>query len=158
MQHDRLIWDCARCLVDMPDEDETRVRASLPFSLGGLGLRSATRTATSAFWTSWADSLPMIRARHPEVSELIVDRLSNDQVGHLQAANSCRCSLRRVGFEAPMWHLVIEETPEVVIDELGYAELGVPRMGWQSLASTHMEKVFFRQSVNWNLSDPQRAF
>ena len=45
----------------------------------------------------------------------------------------------------------------MVVDELKHSELGVPRTGWQSLASTHKEKVFFRQSISGNLSDPQRA-
>ena len=30
------------------------------------GLRSATRTRVPAHWASWADSLRMIRSRHPE--------------------------------------------------------------------------------------------
>ena len=48
---------------------------SLPLALGRLGLRNATRTSESAFWASWADSLAMIRERHPTVAAAIVENL-----------------------------------------------------------------------------------
>ena len=45
--------------------------ATLPLELGGLGLRSAARTSQSAFWASWADAIPIVGARHPEVASLL---------------------------------------------------------------------------------------
>ena len=47
---------------------------TMPFSIGGMGLHSAHRSSPSAYWASWADSLPMIRERHPEVARTIIDR------------------------------------------------------------------------------------
>ena len=35
--------------------------ASLPLSLGGLGLRSASLLSRAAYWASWADSLQMVQ-------------------------------------------------------------------------------------------------
>ena len=35
-------------------------------------LRSAVRTSTAAYWSSWADTLSMIRARHPTVADDVV--------------------------------------------------------------------------------------
>ena len=46
---------------------ETERQARLPLRLGGLGLRSATRTAFAAYWASWADALPMLKARLPQL-------------------------------------------------------------------------------------------
>ena len=51
--------------------------ATLPMRLGGLGLRSARRMAPAAFWASWADALPMLSARLPELTNRVVEDLSN---------------------------------------------------------------------------------
>ena len=56
----------------------TRATATLPLSLGGLGLRSAARTRESAHWASWADTLSMVQARHPSVAELMVYHLEGE--------------------------------------------------------------------------------
>ena len=50
--------------------------ASLPMRMGGLGLRSATRCAGGAYWASWANALPMIRDRIPQIAQLVVTSLS----------------------------------------------------------------------------------
>ena len=49
---------------------ETKNYGSLPMELGGIGLRSATRTSAPAYWASWNDSL-----RHPIVAWQLVDQL-----------------------------------------------------------------------------------
>ena len=54
----------------------SEVMAFLQFSLGGLGLTSATRGCRVAHWASWTDSLAMIQKRHPEVAPIIVANLS----------------------------------------------------------------------------------
>ena len=59
--HDASLWGCMCRLLNIPP--------LCPLFLGGLGLRSAARTRQSAFWASWADCLPMIRERHPELAE-----------------------------------------------------------------------------------------
>ena len=48
-----------------------RQLSSLPLALGGLGLRSAIRSQHAAYWASWADSLPRIRERHPDIADVI---------------------------------------------------------------------------------------
>ena len=52
--------------------------ATMPMRLGGLGLRSAARMAPAAFWASWADALPTISNRLPEVANRVTV-LSNGQ-------------------------------------------------------------------------------
>ena len=56
------LWECVCTLLNISSRQHqsTRDTATLPLSLGGLGLRNAVRTSPSAFWTSWADCLPMI--------------------------------------------------------------------------------------------------
>eukprot|EP00973_Karenia_brevis_P049984 6939815-Karenia_brevis.AAC.1 len=50
---------------------------TLPLRLGGLGLRSADRLSQPAFWASWADALPMIAARLPELADKVVESLQD---------------------------------------------------------------------------------
>ena len=76
--------------------------ASLPFVHGGVGLRSAEVTARAAFWSSWADCMPMIHARHSAVSTLVIQQLPDGNGGfHVGGLAACEQQLRREGFEAP---------------------------------------------------------
>ena len=55
--HDDGVRKCLCQILHIdPAAVHTRQLATLPLSLGGLGLRSATRTEQSAYWPSWADS------------------------------------------------------------------------------------------------------
>ena len=68
--------------------------ASLPCRLGGVGLQNAVRGAPAAYWSSWADSLHMIRKRHPDVADFITVALSRGEGGpHMEAAARCRGNL-----------------------------------------------------------------
>ena len=73
--HDAAIWKCVTKILGVEASvvpDLTRRTVSLPFSRGGLGIPSASRTYSAAFWASWADG-PRSRAsdhqrnapRHP---------------------------------------------------------------------------------------------
>ena len=84
--------------------DEIHDWASLPFHMGGCGLRSATRTRVPAHWASWADSLRMIHNRHPEVAATMVRCLSGPtDMPHFAAVASCRVELRTLGCNIPEW-------------------------------------------------------
>ena len=69
--HDEVMWETAKALLgEIPTEreDDARKLSTLPMRMGGLGLRSAERCAPAAFWASFADALPMIAKRNPEVA------------------------------------------------------------------------------------------
>ena len=73
---------------------------------GGLGLRSAVRTAAAAYWASWGDSLGMIQQRHPAVARTLVHELvgGQSQSVHLLAASMAAAQLTSLdGFEVPSW-------------------------------------------------------
>ena len=55
--------------------------ASLPLRLGGHGLRSAVRTSTGAYWSSWADATHMVAVRLPTVARQILTSLDTDAPG-----------------------------------------------------------------------------
>ena len=73
--------------------------------MGGVGLRSVARTCVPAFWASWADSLAMIRERHPGVANMIVDVLATGPVTPtLNALAQSDFAVRGVqGFDPPSW-------------------------------------------------------
>ena len=101
--HDGM-WQTVETLLQQTPGTEAerasaRELATLPMRMGGLGLRSATRCAESAFWASWGDALPMIRERTPQVAEMVVHAMVGEQqtgcLGELQEASR---RLDREGF------------------------------------------------------------
>ena len=108
--HDEGIWRCACDIlqIEVAQTDIVRSIASLPLVLGGLGLRSAERVRSSAYWASWADCIPTIDARHPAVAESFVRELE----GHphtpcLRAAQEAAWALEGVmGWSPPSWFAI----------------------------------------------------
>ena len=78
-----------------------KASATLPLSMGGLGLRSATRTRAPAHWSSWVDHLPVLFSRHPDVATRLVVHLERELEGlSLAAAADVARQMSRVpGFE-----------------------------------------------------------
>ena len=87
LRHDAGIRQCLENLVHTPITQSVWEMASLPFGIGGLSLRHAERLRTTACWSSWADTLPMLRQFHPQVADHILVSLSQGRGGfHLEAA------------------------------------------------------------------------
>ena len=96
--------------------------ATLPFSLEGLGIRSAFRSLEFAHWASWADCLAMVKARHPIVAARIVGGIG-------QVHTTCM-PWRRAGLCSGIgrrWHRISTSLADgarpVLQDQ--------PRCGWQ---------------------------
>ena len=49
-RHDAGVWECLCRILHISPEQGDDVTASMPFVLGGIGLRSACRGSTPAFW------------------------------------------------------------------------------------------------------------
>ena len=77
VQHDVGIRQCLQDLLHVEVTQGMWEMAGLPFASGGLCLRNAKRLRTTAYWASWADTLPMIRPRHPDVADHMVLSLSH---------------------------------------------------------------------------------
>ena len=76
--HGDALWRCLCAVLRVLEAlcaGGARDSPSLPLAFGGIGLRSAVRTVTAAYWASWGDSLEMIAQRHPRVSEVFVREL-----------------------------------------------------------------------------------
>ena len=55
--HNQGLWNCLNRILSIDFQVDAMVQdtATLPLSMGGLGLSSAMRTCQPAFWASWAD-------------------------------------------------------------------------------------------------------
>ena len=108
--HDERLWRCLCSTVQMPPEQPEEVvqAATMPLVLGGVGLRSASRVSEPACWASWADSLSVIRSRHPEVAHQLVEELDGfPTTPFLRAAADAKRNLTgSMGFEPPSWEAV----------------------------------------------------
>ena len=156
--HDDQIWHCfCRLLRIGPDAVAPSAKAatSLPLAAGGLGLRSAFRLREAAHWASWADTMKMVRARHPEVAETILQAIeARDEVPSVQAINQSLESLVDVGFAPPTWEELATEIvhPPNVEDR----EPNQPRVGWQAQAAREVESSFL-ENLRMTLSNAEGA-
>ena len=106
--HHQGLWRCLCAILEVPVDTcdvVTRVTATLPLSLGGLGLRSAERTKVAANWANWADVLPMLQARHPEVAALRVQHLEGESWSpSMEAASRAATQFEGMAsFAVPQW-------------------------------------------------------
>ena len=131
--------------------------ATLPLVPGGLGLRSAVRTRLLAHWASWADCLPMIKARHPEVAASMVEGLQRvDTTECLRAVARAAEELSRLpGFVLPSWE-ALANVARSPVREPDQHEPGCQRAGWQHEGSARLEEAF-RESLFVTMTDSERA-
>ena len=126
--------------------------ASLALRSGGLGLRSALRTAPAAYWASWADTLPMMWQRCPQLAgtfcAALMDAeasLSTARALSLRSAAVARTELLAAGFaDCPDWldllHGKRPPTPDL-------REPGEFAHGWQYFAASRLETSFREGAV-----------
>ena len=164
--HDAAVQDTLRALLsttfDHSEQQRLRSISSLPTRLGGGGLRSAVRTATAAYWASWADALPMMLRRNRALAQQFCDRLNSGTPGEaacLNEAIACRDTLMSEGYShCPTWDAILAGTrphqPEA-------PDPGEFRHGWQFYASSYRES-HFRESIrlsfdaaSWTLLESQ---
>ena len=157
--HNGTLWQCLSNIlqVDLNQCDEVvRDVATLPLSMGGLGLRSAVRVRSPACWASWADCLPMMQARHPRVVAEILAELGD------RSASPCLEEVRRaawdlfgvMGFEPPPWYAVVNGARPA---HDGEQEPGSFERGWQHEASSRVERQHREVNLFPRLSEAGRA-
>ena len=146
---------CARsCGSHQPID--IRLTATLPMVLGGLGLRSATRVRQAAYWSSWADCLPMVHHRQPMVAATLVAQLSGNP--------ETRCLSRQCGRQNMSWQLkgsnhrrgrplLVEPAPPGEPED---HEPGTVRRGWQHEAASVVEERA-REAMFTGVSDQVKA-
>ena len=158
--HDEALWNCLCGVLDVPADlcvASARAAASLPLAFGGLGMRSAVRTSTAAYWASWGDSLEMIAQRHPSVVDVVLRELNGLSISpHLSSASEVAVDLARLpGFVVPTWDefVVGRRPPPRNIEDV---EPGTHGGGWQHEAAARMEWDF-RARMMATLAEPEQA-
>ena len=128
VHHDASLRRCLSRLLGVDPSSVYCDLASLPLSLGGLWLRSATLTSRPASgqvgrtvweWSSTDSSVSPCRARFDE----------HHPAFHLEGVRLSGAHLAAAGFEAPSW-LADGIRPHQIVVEVD-REPGVPRHGWQ---------------------------
>ncbi len=169
-KHDRAILQCLETLLQAGPLSENAKRiAVLRCVNGGLGLRSARRTAQAAFWAAWADALPMLRSRIPEHANRWSEALEFAQanVAHveflrqlpsgLQEAELARRQLGAEGFqECPSWEDIREGVLPKNPDPSERAP-GEWSRGWQFYASRVRDDRYLEFEVRPHLSPAEQA-
>ena len=139
-------------LGSLPGDDAqvemARHITTLSLRMGGLGLRSALRMAPAAFWVSWADALPMLQQRLPELTRRVLHVLEGPTfgcLGELQEATE-----RLSGFvEQPNWEALgrgLRPRPPAAAVEPGEWQHGWQYYASSSLEHHHREAVVLAQS------------
>ena len=128
------------------DNSQIEMARHIPLRMGGLGLRSAQRLAPAAYWASWADALPMLQQRLPNLTRQVVECLyvegATGCLGDFQAASR---TLDRSGFvNRPSWEAlqrgIRPQRPTAAV------EPGEWQHAWQHYSSSSSE-YHFRETV-----------
>ena len=129
---------------------------TMKHSHGGLGLRSARRTAPAAYWASIADTIPEIQKRYPRFGQRIVQWLnSSDSIPHsmTEAAEARRHLINSGYHRCPGWQDIAAGIRPPPIHDV---EPGEWAHGWQFHAATHIE-YHYRNRILYSMSPSQRA-
>ena len=142
-QHDACVKWCFEQLLHNPVSDDAWSIATLPLTMGGLGLRSACRGRHVFYWANWTDVLHMVRLRHPFVAESVLAGLANNHPGHhLHGAATAPVQIGGHGFPHPLARgLRPEGFP---VEE----EVGPRHVGWQRVATVEADN-FFKVTAVW---------
>ena len=131
--------------------------ATHPLSMGVVGSRSAMRTSVPAFWASWADSISVIRERHPSDANMIIEALeSGPRPPTLAAvAESAHAVFGVQGFEPPSGRELSHGARP--LREPDDHEPGGMRRGWQLEAASRVERQHREVEILPRLTDSEKA-
>ena len=159
-RHNVGLWKCLADILHLSGNRDvtTKEVASMPLAMGGLGLRDGARISPAAFWASWADSLGMIKARHPQVANTITQGLNGEAAAPtLRAAARARHDLTGVqGFEPPSWEALADGVRPPFHD-MDDGEPSVERHGWQHEAASRLEREFRERHLMPHLAAHERC-
>ena len=143
--HDEAIWSCFCKLIDCEgrlDDKLARDIATLPARLGGLGLRSALRTSTAAYWAAWVDNAKVLADKAPKVHATFLEQASAEQpsaacIQELQSAQQKLTEERCA--DMPTWQEASQGVAAPYAEDI---DAGEWRRGWQYHASSAREHHF----------------
>ena len=128
--------------------------------MGGLGLRSAARSAPGAFWASWVATLPVIRAKQPGVAAAIFTDITGvhgpTTTTILLRLQACARRLQQEGFQTiPGWRDIFAGVdPAPLIRDADAADFV---QGWQCIACSFSEQFFIEHEVHPECDGARKA-
>ena len=94
--HDRSVTSCLEQILHMHNiPQHIWESASMPLTMGGLGVGGASRTCDAAHWGSWADCLEMVTNRHPHIAHAILRGLASRTPGLFECRPRVRGPIER---------------------------------------------------------------
>ena len=126
-----------------------------------LGLRSAHRLASGAYWASMSDSLPGITKRYPAFGCRSLFELQLGDLSQIRCAREARLAARgltAIGFETPTWQALYDNTavPQQS-DGMDHLERGEWKRGWQIHACSALDSHFCEHLLLPALPGPHQA-
>ena len=84
---------------------------SLPLSKGGLDCAGQC-AREAAHWASWADCLPMVQKRHPQVAGIMLQGLNGGgEMASMNVVRECAAALADAGCVLPSWFELLTALP-----------------------------------------------
>ena len=155
--HDAAVAACLSELLDAGPIPATSLAiAHLPLSQGGLGLTSASVTATPAHWASWADTLPVLYNQAPQHAETLLHQLQHptEAPPAVQAAITAANDLQEHGFTVPEWEALA--TGSTQIPPQPSRDSPTHHRGWQH-GAVHAYHTSFEASLQPRLDPASQA-
>ena len=139
------VANCLGSLVHSGDQlPAAAVQASqLALGFGGLGLRSATADRCAAYWASWHDTLPAIRARSAQIAADLLHALAAPHASGspaVAAAAQAADHLAAQGYRVPAWDAPEPRHPAQADD---HDQPGHRLRGWQRYAARACDQRAF---------------
>ena len=154
-RHDSAVWRCLCTIFGTPTvPEEAQVLASFSFSSGGLGLADPRRMRHAAHFASWADTVEMVRKRHPHIDETMIAQLELGTTPTFEAAHERRDSVVAAGLDVPSWNELSLPSP---VEELAELEPNQPKLGWQQKTARQTEQKFVTDHWWPRLDNSRRA-
>lgn len=148
-RHDDAVWQCF-CQVlgvgRLATDRLGRAVASLPARLGGLGMRSAARTAPAADWAAWVDAAPVLASKAPRLSALFQQQAELEAVpAGLVELQAAKRNLDDGGaVDLPSWVDAVQGARAPYPEDV---DAGEWKRGWQYHASSARENHFSQRVV-----------
>ena len=91
-------------------------------------VHGALEVRTAAFWASWADSMKMVKERHPTIANEMMVGIDREEGPCFQSVRTCQQLLVNAGFVVPPWPELVDTPPRAELEP----EPNQPKFGYST--------------------------